>query len=131
MSQNELRTCPACGEAKTANFFYQKIDECRKCVMERALASEDRIVEPLETRVERHRQEKEVRKLMRYVKGALQPLPQIAKRAGGRQARFKYPDIQAKVLGPVSDIIYHTSYILHSSSCSLCPLWFILVWCKV
>jgi len=33
--------------------------------MERALASEDRIVEPLETRVERHRQEKEVRKLMK------------------------------------------------------------------
>lgn len=59
MATNLHKTCPECGQEKHLRYFYKKHDTCRACSMAPALAI------PVSDKIEAHRQEKEVKVLMR------------------------------------------------------------------
>ena len=55
------RTCSQCGKEKHVKEFYRQHDVCRPCILPAARAESAELA----TEVERHRQEKEVKRLMK------------------------------------------------------------------
>lgn len=98
------RTCEECGETKGARAFWSKHPTCRICVQKKMNPTEKDL--KLLTDVERHRQEREVQRLMRaelkkIARARLQTRKAAAKRRAQQAIMPHYKEADQIVVDPV------------------------------